>query len=808
MSFKSRFFVSMLVVLLLPGLAAASDLLDLRAKSGSKIAPELLAQLETDVEKSFGQGSALEVYRVVVDLKSIETAEQLSRAFATKAAHETLRANVRQTQEAVLGAIPQKARQGFEIWNLYQSTYGFSAYADARAISALAEHGEVSYIHEMPIYVKMDAQAHAITNVDDAHAAGWTGDGVTLAIIDDGIDHDHPAFGGLSAWPNSKILGGSDFADNDSDPRVDCTAQSHGTSVTGVSAGNGGGVVGSAKDAKVVFLKIQSASICGQNGLDGDIPGAIDWAVTNRNNFTPAIKIISMSLGTTSTFTSPCSSIAEASALVAARNAGMVTLVATGNGAVSNGISSPACHPDAVSVGATYDANIGGANFGICNDSTTFADKITCYSNSDTFIDLLAPSHCAFTAQTGGGTNTCFGGTSSATPYAAGVTALLFEKDSSLTRTAAINALKNGGVNITDSRNGVTTPRVDATGSLNLVGGGSGGGPCSGCIDFSTTSTVSYSTQDNTSSGSVQVQGNGATLALTGNRWRRTTQTFTITANTTLEVEFSSTSQGEIHGIGFDQDDNISNGVRVFQLHGTQNWSGSNHDFDNYTSGTVTYTIPVGQYYTGSGFRLVFVNDKDAGTANNTSSFTNVRIFENTGGGGTCSLDDDFESGATGWTTGGSCSTGAFVVGTPSQQTSTVVTQVSGDHTSGSGNALYTASNTSAGVNDVDGGECVLDSPTWSVSDASTLSVWYFHGQRDTGDDSGDHFFLEISTNGGSSYTPFVSIGDVRTTAQWTNATASVPAGSSVRVRVRVSDGSATGDIVEGGIDDLSICEN
>ena len=171
-----------------------------------------------------------------------------------------------------------------------------------------------------------------------------------------------------------------------------------------------------------------------------------------------------------------------------------------------------------------------------------------------------------------------------------------------------------------------------------------------------------------------------------------------------------------------------------------------------------------------------------------------------------CTVEEDFSGGIGSWTTSGSCSTGTFVAAAPTQQTSTVVTQVGGDHTSGSGNALFTATNTGAGTDDVDGGECVVTSPVFNVTDASDLSIWYFHGQRDAGDDaSGDYFELEMSVNGGA-YAPIVSIGDVQNVAAWTEATSTVPAGSTVQLRVRVSDGASTGDIVEGGIDDLTIC--
>ncbi len=196
----------------------------------------------------------------------------------------------------------------------------------------------------------------------------------------------------------------------------------------------------------------------------------------------------------------------------------------------------------------------------------------------------------------------------------------------------------------------------------------------------------------------------------------------------------------------------------------------------------------------------------DSGGLSNSDS---IQVTINAIGGG-CSVVVDFESGAAGWTNaaGSTCSSGAFVLDTPSQQTNSgVVTQVGGDNTLGNGDAVFTATNISAGNADVDGGNCILLSPVWSVTDASTLEAFYFHGQRDTGDDPGDDFFLlEFSTNGGASFTPIVSIGDVRNQAAWTAATAAIPAGSSVQLRMQVSDGAGPGDLVEGGLDDVSIC--
>ncbi len=175
---------------------------------------------------------------------------------------------------------------------------------------------------------------------------------------------------------------------------------------------------------------------------------------------------------------------------------------------------------------------------------------------------------------------------------------------------------------------------------------------------------------------------------------------------------------------------------------------------------------------------------------------------------GNCSFEDDFGT-SQGWTIDGAsnCSTGTYVRANPTQQSSSgVITQVGGD-SDGNGFAVFTATNSSAGNADVDGGVCIARSPSVSVSQASTLSIDWFHGQRDTGDDaSGDFYRLEYSTNGGSSFIPMVSIGDTRTTAQWSTATANIAAGSNVVIRVSTSDGAGPGDIVEGGIDNVSIC--
>lgn len=153
-------------------------------------------------------------------------------------------------------------------------------------------------------------------------------------------------------------------------------------------------------------------------------------------------------------------------------------------------------------------------------------------------------------------------------------------------------------------------------------GGSTDPTPSCEALDFNDYTISSFSNQD--SAGNFSVNTSGSSLTLTNNTWKQIALNYTVTANTVVEFQFSSTSQGEIHGIGF-EDDNDLTSSRYFKVHGTQDYGVTN--YDNYASGTKTYTIPVGSSYTGSMDKLVFINDNDGGSGNN-STFSNVRIYE------------------------------------------------------------------------------------------------------------------------------------------------------------------------------------
>jgi len=75
-----------------------------------------------------------------------------------------------------------------------------------------------------------------LINADDVWGLGYNGTGITIAILDTGIDYTHPDLGGCFG-PECKVIGGYDFVNLDSDPMDD---HGHGTHVSGIATGTGG----------------------------------------------------------------------------------------------------------------------------------------------------------------------------------------------------------------------------------------------------------------------------------------------------------------------------------------------------------------------------------------------------------------------------------------------------------------------------------------------------------------------------------------------------------------------------------------
>lgn len=128
----------------------------------------------------------------------------------------------------------------------------------------------------------------------------------------------------------------------------------------------------------------------------------------------------------------------------------------------------------------------------------------------------------------------------------------------------------------------------------------------------------------------VTIEGvDNRTLKIVGNGWKKVALPlpYPVTANTTITFNFESSALGEIHGIGFDVDDNISPNL-TYQLYGSQNWGIQTHH--NYSgAGVQSYSITVGPSYAGVGSNmlyLTFANDHDVANPTAESIFSNISI--------------------------------------------------------------------------------------------------------------------------------------------------------------------------------------
>jgi subtilisin family serine protease len=152
----------------------------------------------------------------------------------------------------------------------------------------------------------------------------------------------------------------------------------------------------------------------------------------------------------------------------------VAVFAASGNDGHDDGISEPACISEAISVGGVYDASLGSVGWCgnsscttiLCSDATG-PDVFVCHSNSDEILDVLAPDWRTTSPAMGGGID-FFGGTSAASPYAAGQAALLLQDDPSLQPESIRDLLRANGPLVTNPENGLSFPRSDVEAAIGL----------------------------------------------------------------------------------------------------------------------------------------------------------------------------------------------------------------------------------------------------------------------------------------------------------------------------------------------------
>jgi len=213
------------------------------------------------------------------------------------------------------------------------------------------------------------------------------GQGVTVAVLDTGVDATHPDLGG-------RVLPGWDSMDDTGDGRSD--PNGHGTHVAGIiaaTANNSLGIAGIAPAVDILPVRVLDAS---GNGDDDELAYGIIWAVDHGAD------ILNLSIG------GAVPSDLLKGAIDYALSMDVLVVVAAGNsGASGNEPSYPAAYEEALAVGAT--------------DS---ADRRSLFSNTGAYLDIAAPGSWIVSTWPGGRYQTS-SGTSMAAPFVAATAALL-----------------------------------------------------------------------------------------------------------------------------------------------------------------------------------------------------------------------------------------------------------------------------------------------------------------------------------------------------------------------------------------------
>lgn len=260
-------------------------------------------------------------------------------------------------------------------------------------------------VRESRIFHIMDLEADKQIGADKVWAEGITGTGVKVAVLDTGIDTDHPEL-------EDSYLGGYDYVNNDPNPEDD---HGHGTHVTGIITSNGinnANSKGVAPETGIYMYKV-----CNSNGscYEDDMVAAMEAAVATD------ARVMSISVGGGSYTTQNCDGDSLAAKVNWVVNQGLTVAVAAGND--GRGVSSPGCASGVIGVGAVDKSN-----------------NVPYWSGRSLALDIVAPGVNNYSTYLNGGYQS-MSGTSMATPHVSGVTALLLETDPTLTTNEVKTAL-------------------------------------------------------------------------------------------------------------------------------------------------------------------------------------------------------------------------------------------------------------------------------------------------------------------------------------------------------------------------------
>ncbi|MGP2438891.1 S8 family peptidase, partial [Streptomyces sp. JW3] len=334
-----------------------------------------------------------------------------------------------------------------------------------------AQPGVVSVTEDTPVPPSLD-QSVPLIGGDRAAAAGMTGAGSAVAILDTGVATSHPFLGDRVVAEACISPADADYSasslcpdgeDEEEGPGTadaaagECAAIAacqHGTHVAGIAAGDGTGITGApasgvAPGADIVaiqvFSKFTSEAYCGTGATPCVLSftsaqiAALEKVLEFEQSGVPVVAA-NLSLGS-GRYATACDGDPRALAIEALLADGVATVVAAGNNGYGDAVNAPGCVGSAITVGSTTDD-----------------DQLSSFTNRGALLDVFAPGTGIVSSVPGDG-YASKNGTSMAAPHVTGALAVLREAHPGKSVASLESLLKATGKPI--AYTGASTPRID-----------------------------------------------------------------------------------------------------------------------------------------------------------------------------------------------------------------------------------------------------------------------------------------------------------------------------------------------------------
>jgi subtilisin family serine protease len=306
----------------------------------------------------------------------------------------------------------------------FNSTYGYGLVNSASAVARAIGQATFSNVADLG----GNNWGNDMVNAPEAWARGYTGQGVTVAVIDSGVDINHEDLRN-NIWRNTREIAGNGIDDDNNGyvddingwnfgsgqnnnnvlPGTTSSGQAHGTHVAGTiaAANNGIGVTGVAYNSQIMAIRMGDVDSSGRFTNAGNLASAIRYAVDN------GARVINMSLGW-----SDSTALRDALAYAASRN--VITVSSAGNSSLSS--------PGTPAQYATdYGFSVGAV------DSSRVIASFSNRAGTDSRMQHVVAPGVSIRSTMPGNTYGNMSGTSMAAPHVAGVVALMLSANPNLT---------------------------------------------------------------------------------------------------------------------------------------------------------------------------------------------------------------------------------------------------------------------------------------------------------------------------------------------------------------------------------------